>query len=120
MSLSNRSRFEIMADILQKAIPGAKKTWLLYSANLSYSQHQRYLRTLVDLDLLSKMGGLYKTTEKGMTFIRSYQTLMNLLEEPCDPTPEFNKTKMKESISGKLPTTGDNYVKAKVLNARNG
>jgi predicted transcriptional regulator len=118
MSFSNRSRFEIMADILQKAIPGAKKTWLLYSANLSYSQHQRYLRTLVDLHLILKIEGLYTTTEKGMAFIKSYQTLMDLLEEPFGPTPGLNETKVKDSKSGKLSASGDDYVEAKVLDAR--
>lgn len=82
MAFSNRSRFDIMANILQKAVPGMKKTWLLYGANLSFSQLRRYLKTLVDLQLLAVKDDLYTTTPKGLAFLESYKTLVQLLEEP--------------------------------------
>jgi predicted transcriptional regulator len=71
-----------MASILRKANTGAKKTWLLYGANLSFSQYQRYLKTLVDLELILEKDGLYITTAKGRAFIRGYVKLLSLLEEP--------------------------------------
>ncbi len=81
LSFSNRSRFEIMTDIMQKSFLGAKKIWLINGANVSCSQHQRYLKTLFDLKLISKKDGFYITTEKGIVFIKSYHTLINLLRE---------------------------------------
>ena len=111
-----------MAEILQKAVLGAKKTWLLYGANLSYSQHQRYLRTLLDLELISKKDGVYTTTEKGIVFIRSYQTLANLLGEPFvrayDVKKEPDKRKAKNDRDGELSASGDYDVEAEALNSR--
>jgi len=71
----NRSRFEISADILEAAAGGARKTHIMYRANLSFNMLCRYL------DLL-KMNGLltvdasedeiYKTTEEGLTFLAAF------------------------------------------------
>jgi predicted transcriptional regulator len=81
LAFSNRSRFDIIASILEKAVPGAKKTWLLYAANLSFGQHQKYLRTLIGLGLVERQGDMYSTTEKGQEFLESYQRLMGILGE---------------------------------------
>jgi predicted transcriptional regulator len=120
----NRSRFEIMADILQRAVTGAKKTWLLYSANLSYSQHQKYLSTLVDLGLLAKKNGLYSTTQKGMDFIASYQTLTNLLGETFSMTAEAKRelarTKSKRKSGGESSVSENDDVETEVLDTTNG
>ena len=124
MTFLNRSRFEIMADILQRAVTGAKKTWLLYSANLSYSQHQKYLSTLVELGLLSKKDGLYNTTPKGMDFIMSYQTLTNLLGETFSMTPEAKRElaqkKPRKGTSGKLSVFENDDVETEVLDTTDG
>ena len=122
MTFLNRSRFEIMADILQRAVTGAKKTWLLYSANLSYSQHQKYLSTLVNLGLLSKKNGLYSTTQKGMDFIASYQTLTALLGENFSMTAEAKRelAKQKRNVSGRLSISENDDVETEVLDTSDG
>lgn len=123
MTFLNRSRFEIMADILQRAVTGAKKTWLLYSANLSYSQHQKYISTLVELGLLSKMNGLYTTTKKGMDFITSYQTLTSLLGETFSMTAEAKRELAKKKsrrIDGALSISGNDDVETEVLDTTDG
>ncbi len=123
MTFLNRSRFEIMADILQRAVTGAKKTWLLYSANLSYSQHQKYISTLVELGLLSKMNGLYTTTKKGMDFITSYQTLTSLLGETFSMTAEAKRELAKKKsrrIDGALSVSGNDDVETEVLDTTDG
>jgi len=112
-----------MANILQKAAPGAKKTWLLYGANLSFSQYQRYLKTLVDLDLIAEKDGLYTTTTKGLAFLESYRTLVSLLGEQDSPDyrekKESNKMRVKGTKEGGLAASGNNDVEAEVLDARN-
>ncbi|MCJ7771061.1 winged helix-turn-helix domain-containing protein [Candidatus Bathyarchaeota archaeon] len=118
MTFLNRSRFEIMADILQRAVTGAKKTWLLYSANLSYSQHQKYISTLVELGLLLKNNGLYTTTQKGMDFITSYQKLTSLLGETFSMTAEAKRELAKKKsrrIDGALSVSGNDDVETEVL-----
>lgn len=123
MTFLNRSRFEIMADILQRAVTGAKKTWLLYSANLSYSQHQKYISTLVELGLLSKNNGLYTTTQKGMDFITSYQKLTSLLGETFSMTAEAKRELAKKKsrrIDGALSVSGNDDVETEVLDTTDG
>ena len=43
-----RSNIEIIADMLRVGENGAGKTEIMYSANMSYSQIQRYLDYLVN------------------------------------------------------------------------
>lgn|GEM_PF-1145877 len=121
MAFLNRSRFEIMARILQKATPGAKKTWLLYSANLSFSQYQRYLKTLTHLGLITKKGSLYTTTEKGLAFLESYRELVSILETPESLAEDFKK-ESREGMGGSkgatLSAARDHDIETKILNAR--
>jgi len=73
-----RSSFEIIAEILTTAKNGAKKTRIMYSCGLSYSFVQKYLHLLLETGLL-RIGNSYHTTDKGMGFLRKYQTLELLM-----------------------------------------
>ena len=74
-----RSSFDIIAEILETAKNGAKKTRIMYSCGLSYLFVQKYLDLLLDTGLLS-VGTSYHTTDKGMGFLRKYQRLDLLLK----------------------------------------
>jgi predicted transcriptional regulator len=73
-----RSLFEIIAEILRVARNGAKKTRIMYSCNLSYRMTEKFLTYLLEADLLI-IGNSFHTTEKGLRFLKSYQTLELLL-----------------------------------------
>lgn len=73
-----RSSFEIIAEILQTAKSGAKKTRIMYSCGLSYRFVHKYLVLLLESGLL-QTGNSYHTTDKGIGFLRKYQTLELLL-----------------------------------------
>ena len=73
-----RSFFEIIAEILRVARNGAKKTRIMYSCNLSYRMTEKFLTYLLEADLL-RIGNSFHTTEKGLRFLKSYQTLELLL-----------------------------------------
>lgn len=73
-----RSTFDIIAEILKTSKDGAKKTRIMYSCGLSYKFVQKYLTLLLDTGLL-RMGSSYHTTDKGMGFLRKYQTIDLLL-----------------------------------------
>ena len=73
-----RSSFEIIAEILKTAKNGTKKTRIMYSCGLSYRFVQKYLTLLLETGLL-RIGNSYHTTDKGMRFLRKYQTLELLL-----------------------------------------
>ena len=77
-----RSSFDIIAEILETAKDGAKKTRIMYSCGLSYKFVQKYLSLLLETGLL-KTGNFFHTTDKGMGFLRNYQTLDLLLNTRC-------------------------------------
>jgi len=71
----NRNKMEIVADILRVAVPGARKTHIMYGANLSFEQLEKYLDVLLVRGLLDNETeeGEYKTTETGMAYLRDFK-----------------------------------------------
>lgn len=68
-----RNDIDICADILNVAQNGAKKTQLVYKANLNFSIVKKYIQRLGDNQLLSSVNGYYTTTEKGRRFLQNYR-----------------------------------------------
>ena len=77
--LRRRSDIDIMADILNEARKGARKTRLMYRSNMSHRQLHVYLKLLLDLELLALHSDIYRTTVKGLKFLDAYRTLKALL-----------------------------------------
>ena len=77
-----RSRTEIVAMILEAANGGATKTKIMYRAFLSYAQLKEYLSVLIENDLLEYIEGaqLYKTTAKGLNFLKMNNEMGELLQ----------------------------------------
>jgi len=73
-----RSYFEIIAEILRAAKNGAKKTRIMYACGLSHRFTEKYIAMLLETGLL-KIGNSFHTTEKGMLFLKKYQTIELLL-----------------------------------------
>jgi len=67
-----RSRLEIIVDILKAVGEGAKKTRIMYIANLSHKLLGRYLEKTVGAGLISSSNGYYEVTEKGRTFLERF------------------------------------------------
>ena len=76
-----RSRTEITSMILESARSGATKTKIMYKAYLSYTLVKVYLKFLLDNDLVKyeKLTKQYKTTEKGLKFLHSYDQITEIL-----------------------------------------
>ncbi len=68
-----RNDIDICADILKVARVGAKKTHLVYKANLNFKIVKKYLSRLSENRLISSENGHYITTEEGMQFLEKYQ-----------------------------------------------
>jgi predicted transcriptional regulator len=70
-----RGRLDIIADILNVASRNAKKTQIMYQANLSYKVMQRYLAEIAGAQLISFEDGshLYTLTDKGREFLGAYE-----------------------------------------------
>ena len=67
-----RDRLEIIVAILNAVGDGAKKTKIMYVANLSYKLLEKYLGETVRVGLVSSNHDFYEMTEKGQAFIEKY------------------------------------------------
>ncbi|MCX6008475.1 MAG: hypothetical protein NTW48_00240, partial [Chloroflexi bacterium] len=80
-----RSNIEIIGDMLKVGENGAGKTEIMYSANMSYSQIQKYLSFLIGHGFIDRVeiGNpvvTYRVTEKGLALLRSIETILEVLE----------------------------------------
>ncbi|MEM3011663.1 MAG: winged helix-turn-helix domain-containing protein [Candidatus Bathyarchaeia archaeon] len=76
---SYRNRLDIIADILSVVAPRAKKTQIMYRANLSYKLLTRYLAEVVEAGLvLFESGNHYTLTSKGRVFLNVYKEYAKL------------------------------------------
>ena len=73
-----RNDIDICADILKVARVGAKKTHLVYKANLNFEIVKKYLSRLSENRLISSENGQYITTEEGVKFLDSYQEFASM------------------------------------------
>ena len=69
-----RDRLDIIADILNVTSRNAKKTQIMYQANLSYKVLQRYLTEIISAQLISfeDETQLFQLTDKGRDFLDAY------------------------------------------------
>jgi predicted transcriptional regulator len=78
-----RSRYYIIAEILNQAKDGILKTQLMYKVNLSYTQLNKYLSFIIRKELLSihKKNGnrIYQITAKGKQYLDNYKEILNFL-----------------------------------------
>lgn len=74
-----RNDLDICADILQIARAGARKTHLVYQANLNFKMARRYLVKLLERGFIEQERGRYYTTEKGVEFLNKYSELCNAM-----------------------------------------
>jgi len=78
-----RSNIEVIADMLRLGEAG--KTEIMYSANMSYFQLQKYLNFLLQLKLIDKVtvGNpvvTYRVTRKGLRLLKSIDGILEILE----------------------------------------
>ena len=81
---NRRSNIEIIADMLRVGENGAGKTEIMYSANMSYSQIQKYLGFLMSHGFIDKVevGNpvvTYQVTELGLKLLKSVDSVMEML-----------------------------------------
>ena len=78
-----RGRIDIIADILEEAKMGTKKTRIMYSCNLSFRQLEVYLNFLVKKNFLTLSAAertrIFKTAKKGLAFLKAYKALQAVI-----------------------------------------
>ena len=80
---SNRTRVDILASILQVTSNRTLKTHIMYRANLSHRQLERYLEYLEKNGMLEEVAdgkvNLFQITEKGIEFLKDYDRISRYL-----------------------------------------
>ena len=79
-----RSDIEIIADMLKVGENGAGKTEIMYSANMSYHQIQKYLGFLVGQGFIDKMkmgnpSVTYQVTDNGLKLLQLISNIREML-----------------------------------------
>ena len=64
-----RNNRDIEADILNVAIGGSIKTWIVYGARLNFNIIKKYLERLITKGFLKHEGKIYTTTDKGKEYM---------------------------------------------------
>jgi predicted transcriptional regulator len=80
-----RSDIKIIADMLRIGEKGAGKTEIMYSANMSFSQIQKYLDYLVNQGFIHKVDidntmRAYQVTESGKKLLQAIDNLISMME----------------------------------------
>ena len=94
----HRSRIEIVANILEIAKNGARKTRIMYLGNLSFELLEKYLDMLSTCGLLQRQNdpdGTYVVTEKGQRFLEDYYEL-----EKNSEIVESKKRALERNLTG--------------------
>ena len=76
-----RDRHDIVAEILKTARDGEKKTHIMYDARLSHSQLESYLELLDRNGMIVYEDGVYKTTPKGLLFVKELEAVNFLFRQ---------------------------------------
>ena len=85
MKMNNRrSNIEIIADMLRVGENGAGKTEIMYSANMSYYQIQKYLGFMMSHGFISKVkvgnpSVTYKVNDSGLKLLNSIDSVTEML-----------------------------------------
>lgn len=114
-----RNRLDVIADMLHVVRQGAKKTQIMYQANLSYELLIKYLAEIMKAYLVrfERREGCYMLTNKGKKFLKKYKeysrrnrhvekTISNIrverqiLEELCSNRQVKRKAKARISTRG--------------------
>lgn len=74
-----RNNLDIYADILNVSRNGAKKTQIVYKANLSFAIMKKHVQALSDKGLIEQSGRLYFTTNRGINYIDQYRDFISPL-----------------------------------------
>jgi predicted transcriptional regulator len=85
-----RSNIQIIRDMLKVGENGAGKTEIMYSANMSYSQIQKYLAFLIGHGFIDKVelgnpSVKYLVTDRGGSLLKSIETVLEVLDMEDSP-----------------------------------
>lgn len=75
-----RGRFDIIGSILTICKNGARKTEIVYKANLNFKNAEVYLKWLVDRGIIVKEGEFFKITTRGSELLANLQSASEFMD----------------------------------------
>jgi predicted transcriptional regulator len=90
----DRESVDIVADILRIAEEGSGKTKIMYRANLSYTLLSKYLHLVGCCGLLNNNAKRYTLTNKGITFLKKYDSYIQRRKYIADSIMELNSERV--------------------------
>jgi len=75
-----RDKLEIVKSIFLICKDGAKKTEIVYKANLNFKNAEAYLKWLNDREMIMKEGRFFNTTSKGSELLSNLQSTSEFME----------------------------------------
>jgi len=80
--MEKKKEFDVVADILRVAVLGSKESEIIVGCDLDRNSLEKYLPVMMVLKLVSvkkESKNFYRTTSKGLEFLRFYHGLRWLL-----------------------------------------
>ncbi len=94
--IKNRHRLDIVRDVLTVASVRIRKTKIMYRANLSFVQVEKYLKDLLAAGLVESAGAsMYVTTKRGEEFLQSYSKYLERISRIELEREEAKRDKQK-------------------------
>jgi len=75
-----RDKLEIARNILLICKDGARKTEIVYKANLNFKNGEVYLKRLIDREIIMKEGNIFKFTSKGAEMLSNLESASSFLD----------------------------------------
>ena len=75
-----RDKLEIARSILLICKDEAKKTEIVYKANLNFKNAEGYLNWLIDREMILKEGRFFKITSKGSELLSNLQNTYKFMD----------------------------------------
>jgi predicted transcriptional regulator len=100
MDMKYRDRNGIIAQILESANGNrVRLTKIMYEVYLSHGQTKEYVRLLIEKGLMEYLDGerTFKTTDKGMNFLRINNEVQGL--NPLTTKSQYNNIPSRDAIS---------------------
>jgi predicted transcriptional regulator len=98
--IEEKKEFDVVADILRIAVLGSKESEIITGCELDRSSLEKYIPVMLLLKLISvkkETENFYRTTTKGLEFLRFYHGLRWLLwGEDTDYTLVNTMSKLKK------------------------
>jgi predicted transcriptional regulator len=108
---NRRSNIDVMADILRLGEAG--KTEIMYSANMSYRQLQRYLNSLtqggfIERVKLSNPVETYRVTKKGLRLLKTIDRISEMLAQAGEVRKSYvTKALLSQMVKGAVSPGGE-------------